>query len=120
VFFVFSSVNRLSAVNHLSRQLISISRPAAVRHIPSAKQRRRKYILFNGPQWSQFGEIKMFTASKRTHLASFSFAVVMAVLVNGSMLVKFDSVAREAALAQSAQSVNVAVLETVTIVGRRI
>ena len=82
---------------------------------------RRKYILFNGPQWPQLGEIKMFTSSNRTtRLASFTFAVLMAVVVNGSMLMKFDSVATEASMAQAATTRNVAVLETVTIVGHRI
>ncbi len=81
---------------------------------------REQYILFNGPQWPQLEEIKMFTTSNRTtRLASFSFALVMAVAVNGSMLMKFDSVATAASLAQSAPANTVAVLETVTIVGRR-
>ena len=63
----------------------------------------------------------MFTSSNRTtRLASFTFAVLMAVAINGSMLMKFDSVATEATLAQTTQPHNVAVLETVTIVGRRI
>ena len=84
-------------------------------------QLRQKYILFNGPQWPLFGEIEMFTSSNRTtRLASFTFAVLMAVVVNGSMLMTFDSVATEATLAQASQPRNVAVLETVTIVGRRI
>lgn len=84
-------------------------------------QIRLKYILFNGPQWPEFGKIKMFTSSNRTtRLASFTFAVLMAVFVNGTMLMKFDSVASEASIAQATQPRNVAVLETVTIVGRRI
>lgn len=63
----------------------------------------------------------MFKASNTvTRLAGFSFAVLMVVVVNGSMLMKFDSVATSASLAQSAQARNVAVLETVTVVGRRI
>ena len=63
----------------------------------------------------------MFTASNRTaRLLSFGFAVVMAVVVNGSMLMNFDNVATEAVVAQTAQARSVAVLETVTIVGRRI
>ena len=62
----------------------------------------------------------MFTSSNRTmRLASVSFAVLMAVIVNGSMLMKFDSVAKRADLAQATQARSVAVLETVTIVGRR-
>jgi hypothetical protein len=62
----------------------------------------------------------MFTASNRTaRLASLSFAVLMAVVVNGSMLKNFDNVAQKASLAQSTQALNVAVLDTVTIVGRR-
>ena len=62
----------------------------------------------------------MFTASNNTtRFASFSFAVLMAVAIHGSMLQKFDSVATAASQAQSAQVSHVAVLETVTIVGRR-
>jgi hypothetical protein len=63
----------------------------------------------------------MFTASHRTaRFFSFSFAVVMAVVVNGSVLINFDKVATQAVLAQNSQTLNVAVLDTVTIVGRRI
>lgn len=63
----------------------------------------------------------MFTATNRTiRFAGITFAVFMAVVVNGSMLMHFDSVATDAALAQSAQTNKVAVLETVTVVGRRI
>lgn len=85
-----------------------------------AIQNLRKYILFNGLQWPEFGEIKMFTSSNRTsRLASFAFAVVMAAAVNSGVLLTFESVASDAYLAQSSQARNVAVLETVTIVGRR-
>jgi uncharacterized membrane protein len=64
----------------------------------------------------------MFTASiKTTRLAALSFAVLMAVVVNGGVILKFDSVAHEvAAAANTTQPSNVAVLETVTIVGRRV
>ena len=63
----------------------------------------------------------MFTSSNRTsRLASFLFAVVMAVAVNSSVLMTFDSVTPDAYLAQNTQTRNVVVLETVTIVGRRI
>ena len=63
----------------------------------------------------------MFTASNNTtRLAAFSFAVLMAVVVNGGVLLKFDSVAQEMAAANSAPTHNVAVLETVTVVGRRV
>ncbi len=63
----------------------------------------------------------MFTASNTvTRLSSFAFAVLMVIAVNGSMLMTFDSVATSASLAQSAKVRQVAVLETVTIVGRRI
>ncbi len=63
----------------------------------------------------------MFTASNNTNrLAAFSFAVFMAVVVNASVLLKFDSVTKEVATANTTQSSNVAVLETVTIVGRRV
>ncbi len=84
-------------------------------------QIQRKYIYFNGPQWTEFGEIKMFTSSNRTsRLAGFVFAVVMTVAVNSSMLMTFDGVATDAYLAQGTQTRNVAVLETVIIVGQRI
>nr|WP_315488647.1 hypothetical protein [uncultured Rhodoferax sp.] len=63
----------------------------------------------------------MFTASNNTtRFASFTFAVLMAIAINGSMLMKFDNVATSASLAQSAKAANVAVLDTVTIVGQRI
>ena len=63
----------------------------------------------------------MYTSLNRTtRLASFTFAVLMAVAVNGSMLMKFDRIATDATLAQAAAARNVAVLETVTIVGHRI
>ncbi len=63
----------------------------------------------------------MFTASNNTtRLAAFSFAVLMTVVVNGGVLLKFDSVAQEMAAAKSTQQSNVAVLDTVTIVGRRV
>ena len=63
----------------------------------------------------------MFTASNTvTRLASFTFAVLMVIAVNGSMLVTFDNVASSASAAHSAKVRQVAVLETVTVVGRRI
>lgn len=63
----------------------------------------------------------MFTASNNTtRFASFTFAVLMSIAINGSMLLKFDSVATSASLAQSTKAANVAVLDTVTIVGQRI
>ena len=62
----------------------------------------------------------MFTASNTaTRLASFTFAVLMVMAVNSSLLVTFDNVATSASAAQSAKVRQVAVLETVTIVGRR-
>ena len=63
----------------------------------------------------------MFTTAHRSsRLASLTFAFVMAVAVNGSLLMTFDSVATAACRSQSADAGNVAVLETVTIVGHRI
>ena len=63
----------------------------------------------------------MFTASNNTtRLAAFSFAVLMAVVVNGGVLLKFDSVAQEVAGANAKPLSNMAVLETVTLVGRRV
>jgi len=98
-----------------------MSLPAAVCRIPGAFPFQRKYILFNGPQWPEIGEIRMFATSHSTsRLAAFTFAVLMAVAINGGMLMKFDNVATAATLAQSTQAPRVAVLETVTIVGQRI
>jgi hypothetical protein len=114
------SRDSLSWHDRSSQNLPLVSRPAVVRHIPRAVRARRKYILFIGPHWSPFGAITMFTASNRTaRFASFSFAVLMVVVVNGSMLKNFDNVAQKASLAQNTQTLNVAVLDTVTIVGRR-
>ncbi len=63
----------------------------------------------------------MFTASNTaTRFASFTFAVLMVMAVNGSTLMKFDNVATAASVAQNAKVRQVAVLDTVTIVGRRI
>ena len=63
----------------------------------------------------------MFTAANRTsRFVSFSFAVLMTVVVNGGMLMTFDKVAQYATVAQALKAQTVAVLETVTIVGRRI
>lgn len=63
----------------------------------------------------------MFTATtNNTRLTAFSFAVLMTVVVHGSMLLTFHDAANDATLAQTTQVRNVAVLDTVTIVGRRI
>ncbi len=63
----------------------------------------------------------MTPATYRTsRLAGLAFAVLMTVAVNGGMLVAFDLVATDATLAHTAQASHVAVLDTVTVVGRRI
>lgn len=63
----------------------------------------------------------MTAATYRTsRMIGFTFAVLMATIINGSVLVGFDHVATKAAAAQSAENRNVAVLDTVTIVGHRI
>ena len=63
----------------------------------------------------------MFTATNNnTRLTAFTFAVLMTVVVHGSMLLTFYDAANDATLAQTTQNRNVAVLDTVTIVGRRI
>ena len=63
----------------------------------------------------------MFTATNNnTRLSAFTFAVLMTVVVHGSMLLTFHDAANDATLAQTTQTRNVAVLDTVTIVGRRI
>ena len=62
----------------------------------------------------------MYSATSRTsRFASLTFAVFMAVAVNGSMLMKFDSLATANTLAQSASGTTVVALQTVTIVGHR-
>jgi hypothetical protein len=78
------------------------------------------YILFNGATVVSYLEKKMFATSTTTKsLVSLAFAIGMMVAVNGGMLLMFDSVAQETASVNSAQPANVAVLETVTIIGRR-
>ena len=63
----------------------------------------------------------MFTATNNnTRLTAFTFAVLMTMIVHGSMLLTFHDAANDATLAQTTQVRNVAVLDTVTIVGRRI
>ncbi len=63
----------------------------------------------------------MSTTSNRTsRLAGFIFAAVMAVAINGGMLMTFNGVATDAYLAQSTPSGHVTVLATVTVVGHRI
>ncbi len=54
-----------------------------------------------------------------TRIAGFGFAVLMAVVVNGAMLMKFNGPASDAALAQGAQTTHVAVLDKVVVVGHR-
>ena len=62
----------------------------------------------------------MFVTSITTQrLASLAFAVGMMVAVNGGMLLMFDSASKDVASVSSAQPSNMAVLETVTIIGRR-
>lgn len=60
------------------------------------------------------------TTTNNTRLTAFTFAVLMTVVVHGSMLLTFHDAANDATLAQTTQVRNVAVLDTVTIVGRRI
>ena len=63
----------------------------------------------------------MFATLNRTiRISGFAFAVLMAVAVNGSMLLKFDAVAANAAMAQNTLTSGVAVLDKVTVVGHRI
>ena len=59
------------------------------------------------------------TSHTTQRLASLAFAMAMVVAVNGGMVLMFDSVAKDIASVNSAQPANVAVLETVTIIGRR-
>ena len=59
------------------------------------------------------------TTTHNTRIASFAFAVLMAVAVNGAMLITFNGASTDAFVAQSLQSGHVAVLDKVTIVGHR-
>ena len=96
-------------------------RHSKLQSVAKAVQCRTGAITFSSTGRSGSNlERKMFTASNNTtRLAAFSFAMLMAVVVNGGMLMKFDSVAQEVA-ADNTQPSNVAVLETVTVVGRRV
>ena len=59
------------------------------------------------------------TANRTTRTACLSFAILTAIAINGAMLLTFDGVATDAFTAQCINSGNVAILDTVTIVGRR-
>ena len=79
------------------------------------------YILFNGAAVASNLEKKMFATSITTQrLASLAVAMAMVVAVNGGMLLMFDSASQNMASVNSAQPANLAVLETVTIIGRRV
>ncbi len=59
------------------------------------------------------------SVNRNARIAGFGFAVLMAVVVNGTMLMKFDGVATNAMQAHAAQAMHVAVLDKVVIVGHR-
>ena len=91
-----------------------------VRRKGRAIQNRRNYILFNGAAVaSNLEKIMRATSNITQRLASMAFAMAMVVAVNGGVLLMFGSVAKDMASVNSAQPANVAVLETVTIIGRR-
>lgn len=52
-------------------------------------------------------------------LAGFMFAILIATVINGSMLWQFDSLAHVTQLANSAQTPTAITLQTVTIVGHQ-
>ncbi len=54
--------------------------------------------------------------SNTNRIAAFTLAIVMATLVNGSMLWQFNAMATDGAMDASS---HVAVLETVTVIGHR-
>ncbi len=52
-------------------------------------------------------------------LTAVMVAALLAVVTNGAMLLKFDTAAKDAAMAHSGQAPAVVTLDTVTIVARR-
>ncbi len=54
--------------------------------------------------------------ARRSRFAALMVAVVMTATLNGAMLWKFDSVAREATLAQTASAAMLVTLNTVDVI----
>lgn len=107
--------------HHSSWYLPYTSPLQVVRRKGRAIEIQDTYILFNGAAVASNLEKKMFATSNTTkRLASLAFAVGMMVAVNGGMLLMFDSASQKMASVNSVQPSNVAVLETVTIIGRRV
>ena len=57
------------------------------------------------------------TVIRTNRIAALTFAVLMATIVNGSMLWQFNAMATDGAMDSSR---NVVVLETVTVIGHRV
>jgi len=57
--------------------------------------------------------------NRTTRLVGFLVAVLMTVVVNGAMLLKFDAIAHEGVIANSGQPPTVVTLDAVSIVARR-
>lgn len=60
-----------------------------------------------------------YSTQRSTRLAGFVLAVLMATVVNGSMLWKFDDMAQNGSQGMSYQVPSYITLETVTVVGRQ-
>lgn len=60
-----------------------------------------------------------YSTERSTRLAGFVLAVLMATVVNGSMLWKFDDMAQNGGQGTSYQVPSYITLETVTVVGRQ-
>lgn len=64
--------------------------------------------------WSQLERIVKI--SNTTRLASITLAALLTVVTNGSMLMSFNAVAKNATLEQTGQAPTVVTLDTVTVV----
>lgn len=60
-----------------------------------------------------------YSTERSTRLAGFVLAVLMATVVNGSMLWKFDDMAQNGSQMNSYQVPSYITLETVTVVGHQ-
>ena len=57
--------------------------------------------------------------NRTTRIVGLLVAVLISVAINGAMLLKFDTIAKEGALANSGQTPSVVTLESVSIVAQR-
>ncbi len=92
------------------------SRHGAVCRKARAIQNQSAYILFNWPQWPKLE--KHMNTDRTTRLAAFALALLVSLVINGTLLWQFDTLAQDGVLASAVPAATVT-LETVTIVGAR-